>query len=372
MAIRKIAVLGAGNGGCAAAADLTLRGYEVRLYSRSEETLHAVLERGGIELVEAGEQSFARPELVTANIAAAVGGADLVMIAAPAIAHDHFAAGLAPHLRDGQILLLNPGHTGGSLHMASALRRRGLKMALQLSETATLTYICRLTGPAKVEIYRRTTGLRCAAFPGRFTARVVEEIGKIYPAVIEAENVMETGLANINAVMHPAGMVGNAGRIEQTGGNFFFYRDGLTPAIANIIDAVDRERLKIVEKSGLRPMGFVEIFHQAGLTSDSARLGDSVYRAIQESRPNQTIRSPSSLNHRYLKEDVAYGLVPMAHLARLMGVETPVMDSLIVLASAMNGVDYGKEGLTLEKMGLRGVKRGDLKSLLYEGFRKQF
>ena len=49
MSIKKIAVLGAGNGGCAAAADLTLRGYEVRLFSRSESTIAKLARRGEIE-----------------------------------------------------------------------------------------------------------------------------------------------------------------------------------------------------------------------------------------------------------------------------------------------------------------------------------
>src|SRR5207253_2941288 len=68
MSIRKIAVLGAGNGGCAAAADLTLRGYEVRLFSRSESTLAPIDKRGGIELVENGQEKFAVPFFVSSHL----------------------------------------------------------------------------------------------------------------------------------------------------------------------------------------------------------------------------------------------------------------------------------------------------------------
>ena len=39
MTIRTVAVLGAGHGGCAAAADLTRRGFSVRLQARSAERL---------------------------------------------------------------------------------------------------------------------------------------------------------------------------------------------------------------------------------------------------------------------------------------------------------------------------------------------
>ena len=368
MAIHRVAVLGAGNGGCAAAADLTLRGYEVHHYSRSENTLKPILERGGIEIIEGGKSSFARPHLVTTNMAEAVAKADLLMIAAPSVAHEYLATNLAPHLSDSQIIFLNPGHTGGSLHLASALKRLGLKAKIRICETVTLTYICRLAGPARVEIYRRTTHLRCAAFPGRVTTELVEEICKIYPNVVQAENVMETGLSNINAIMHPAGMLGNAGWIENSGGNFYFYSEGITPAIARLIRAVDHERLNIVRQLGLKPLSFVEIFYQAGLTSGAARSSGSVYQAIKESVPNQAIKSPACLNHRYLNEDVGYGLVPMAEIGRLAKVETPMIDALITLASEVNQVNYRSDGLTLEKMGLAGVNLKDLKTLLYEGF----
>src|SRR5207253_10074727 len=111
MSIGKIAVLGAGNGGCATAADLTLRGYEVRLVSRSQSTIDPIIQRGGIELVEAGKESCAARPVVTTNLSQAVDGVDLIITAAPALAHEYLAQSMAPHLKDGQRILLNPGHT---------------------------------------------------------------------------------------------------------------------------------------------------------------------------------------------------------------------------------------------------------------------
>jgi len=368
MAIKKVAVLGAGNGGCAAAADLTLRGYEVRLFSRSESTLMPIAKRGGIELVEDGAEKFAAPFLVSPDLPPVVNGADLIIIAAPAVAHEYLAKNLARQLADSQRVLLNPGHTGGSLHFATMLRAFGCRAKIKLCETVTLTYICRMPQPARVEIYRRTTNLRCAAFPGKESAELVKEIEEIYPNVILAENVLETGLSNINAIMHPAGMLGNAGWIEKSAGDFYYYREGITPSIAAWIEEVDRERLEIVKRLGLKPLRFVEIFYQAGLTSEEACASGSIYRAIHESEPNRTIKSPATLDHRYIKEDVGYGLVPMAEIGRLLGVETPVIDALIRLASVISGTDYRKDGLTVEKMGLAGVTAKELQKVLQEGF----
>ena len=368
MAINKIAVLGAGNGGCAAAADLTLRGYEVRLFSRSQNTLMPVMKSGGITLVEAGQEKFAAPFFVSPHLPPVINGVDLIIIAAPAVAHEYLAQSMARYLLDGQRILLNPGHTGGSLHFANTLRHAGLAAKIHLCETVTLTYICRMPQPARVEIYRRTTHLRCAAFPGKETEALVKEISEIYPNIVPAENVLETGFSNINAIMHPAGMLGNAGWIEKTGGDFYFYGEGITPTIAAWIEEVDEERLEIVNRLGLKPLRFIDIFYQAGLTSVDARASGSVYRAISESEPNRTIKSPSTLDHRYIKEDVGYGLVPMAEIGKLMGVKTPVIDALITLASVASGANYRDEGLTLEKMGLGGVQPNDLANILQNGF----
>jgi len=368
MPIEKIAILGAGNGGCAAAADLTLRGFQVRLFARSESTIAKLAKLGEIELVESDVSKKAAPYFMSPHLPPVVQGVDLIVIATPAVGHEYLAKGLANYVGDGQRILLNPGHTGGSLHFANLLRQLGCKAQVQLCETVTLTYICRIPQPGRVEIYRRTTNLRCAALPGKHTEKLVREIQSVFPNVIAAANVLETGFSNINAIMHPAGMLGNAGWIEKTGGDFLYYREGITPSIGAWIDALDGERLEIVRALGLTPLRFVDIFHGAGLTTTEARDSGSAYQAIHESEPNFTIKSPPSLDHRYIKEDVGYGLVPMAEGGKLLGIETPVMDALITLASVALGIDFRVEGLTLEKMGLAGVAPADLQRILTDGF----
>ncbi len=368
MTIKKIAILGAGNGGCAAAADLSLRGFQVRLFSRSESTMVKLGKLGEIELVENGVSKKAAPYFMSPHLPPVVQGADLIVIATPSVGHEYLAKNLANHLADGQRILLNPGHTGGSLHFANLLRGLGCKADVKLCETVTLTYICRMPQFGRVEVYRRTTNLRCAAFPGKYTANLVSEIQQVFPNIVPAANVLDTGFSNINAIMHPAGMLGNAGWIEKSGGDFLWYRDGITPSIGAWIDAVDCERLEIVRLLGLKPLRFVDIFHQAGLTTAAARDSGSAYEAIHNSEPNFTIKSPPTLDHRYIREDVGYGLVPMAEIGNLLGVKTPVMDALITLASTALGANFRQDGLTLSKMGLAGIAPQQLPSTVLDGF----
>jgi opine dehydrogenase len=368
MPIKKIAILGAGNGGCGAAADLTLRGFQVRLFSRLESTTVKLGKLGEIELVENGVSKKAAPFFISPHLPPVVQGADLIVIVTPAVGHEYLAKGIAHYLSDGQKILLNPGHTGGALHFAHLLRALGSTAEVQLCETVTLTYICRMPQFGRVELYRRTTNLRAAAFPTKLAATLISEIQQVFPHVIPAANVLETGFSNINAIMHPAGMLGNAGWIEKTHGDFLWYREGVTPSIGAWIDAVDGERLAIVQRLGLSPLRFVDIFHQAGLTTADARASGSAYQAIHNSEANFTIKSPPALDHRYIREDVGYGLVPMAEIGKLVGVETPVMDALITLASVALAGDLRSDGLTLDKMGLAGVTPDGLQKIVAEGF----
>lgn len=355
--IREVAVLGAGNGGCAVAADLTLRGWQVRLHARNPARVH-LLKETGIQ-VSGTRSGVAHPALISDDLEPVVSGADLVMLVVPASAHEAYATALAPLLKLGQLVYLNPGHTGGSLHVRGILRQHGAA-DVDICESVTLTYICRLQAPAEVVIYGETKNLWFAALPARHTETAFRLMQPLFPNLRPAAHVLETGLMNMNAVMHPVGMLMNAGWIEYTGGDFLFYSQGLTPALARVIEAVDGERMRVAGRLGLKLPSFIDYFREAGLTTEKARESGSVYRAIQESEPNRTIRSPGSLDDRYLEEDVPYGLVPLSELGRALGCPTPTIDALIQLASVAQGRDYRREGLTLARMGLEGLGAKEL------------
>ncbi len=366
MAIRRIAVLGAGHGGCAAAADLTMRGFEVRLHARRAERIAAIEANGGIT---AGgvQHGLARIAHMTTDVADAVDGADLIMLVVPSVAHQAYAEALAPLLDGDTPVFLNPGHTGGGLHFAHALAGAGYRGTPRLCETVTLTYISRLEGEATVGIYGYTKRLMFAALPARQTASLHEIVKPLYPEIVPARNVLETGLSNMNAVFHPPGMLMNAGWIEHSGGDFLFYREGITEAVGRVVAALDAERVEIARGLGVATRSFLATFHAAGLTTDGALASGSIARACRESEPNRTLRSPPSLDHRYVHEDVGHGLVPMAAFARLAGVRCPVIDAHIDLLSAAAGIDYRTRGLTLESMGLDGIALNDVLGLVTDG-----
>lgn len=358
--IGKVAVLGAGHGGCASAAILSLKGYEVRLYSRSEERLLPL--RQGITVRDTYE-GRAIPSLITTCIEDAVRGADLVMLVVPSIAHAGYAKALGPLLHRDQVVYLNPGHTGGGLHFRKELARAG-GPPVRLCESTSLTFICRMEGPDTVGVYRETRNLRFAALPSSGTLELLGLLRPLFPNLTPAANVLETGFMNINAVIHPPGVLMNTGWTEFTGGDFLFYKESITPSVARVIEAVDRERLALCSRFGLQTPEFIDYFADAGLTTEEARRSRSVYLAMQNSGPNKTIKAPPSLDHRYVHEDIGYGLVPMTELGKATGLRTTAMDTLISLASIALGRDYRTSGLTLEKMGMAGMRVEQILSVI--------
>jgi opine dehydrogenase len=367
VAIRSVAVLGAGNGGCAAAADLGSRGYEIRLFNRSPGRLAAIAERGGLNKVGATGEGFVELAVVTTDLAEAVLGADLVMLTVPISTHPFFASGLSTLLRPEQVMFLNPGHMGGGLFMAHELFRLTGKRDVRICEASTLAYGCRMKDPVTINIMATMTNLPFAAFPTRHQQELYEIVSPLYPDLQQASHVLETGFLAINAVEHPPQIICNAGWLEHTKGDYLFYYEGTTPSVGRVIDALDAERIALAEAAGIPTRPFTEVFHQMGYTTAHAAAVGSAHVALQESAPNRWVKGPATLDHRYINEDVGWGLVPWSEMGRAYGVPTPAMDALIVLAGVLNGRDYRAEGLTLPRLGIEGLRPDELEAYLHDG-----
>lgn len=362
-----ISILGGGNGAFAAAAHLGREGHQIRIFSPFKEELDPIIKKGGIILKGCLGEDFVKGIQVYKQLAEAVRNVDIVMVIVPAIFHAQYAQLLASLLEEGQILFLNPGHTGGALEVEQVLKNQGLEAKIALVETNTLTYITRKTGDDEVTIFKENNHVIFSALPACETPAVSQKIKELYPGLTSADSVLETSLTNFNAVMHPPAMILNAAYIERTKGDFYFYSQGTTPAVGKVIEALDKERMAILKALGLFPTSFLEFFYQTGCTTKDAYESGSYYRTVKESPPNTKIKAPDNLEHRFLEEDIRCGLVPMAALGDLYKVDTPLMDVLITLASVINRKNYREEGLNLKKLGLAGMSPNQVDQYVKRG-----
>jgi opine dehydrogenase len=354
-----VAVIGAGNVGCALAADLALRGAEVRLFNRSPGRLAPIRDAGGITVT--GEiEGFAAPALVTGSLEEAVDGVGVVVVTVPTASLPTYAAALARATSGEQLIWLNPGHSG-ALFLAAELARAG-GGERTICQLTTASHISRLTGPATVQVFLRSRA-SLAALPASQLEECHRRLDALLPGQFgRAQSVLEADLANLNAILHPPGMVCNAGWIEATAGKFGFYAEGSGPAVTQVMEAIDHERLALARRLGVRAVPFAELFHQLGFTSGKRAHAGGVHYAIQHSELIHPIQSPPRLDHRYLHEDVGWGLVPWMHLAAAAGSPTPTITALTHLAGVINGIDYPREGLTLERMGLAGKTPSEIRA----------
>lgn len=359
-ASRTVAVIGAGNVGCALAADLVLRGFDVRLCNRSPGRLEPIRKAGGLTVTGAIE-GFAPLDRLTGSVEEAVAGADVVAVTVPTPALPAYAAPLGDATTPDQLLWLDPGHSGGALYLAAEFRRRsGNRGRRRLCQLSTSSHGARMSGPDSVRIFglpRATLG----ALPGRAIDDCLTEIDGLLPGrFVPAETVLEVDLQNINAVLHPPLMIGNAGWIEATAGRFAIYHEGTSPALARLIEAVDTERRALADRFGVPTATLVEHLRDAGYTTVEAAATGRVHAALQGSEAMGSVAAPATLDHRYLHEDVGWGLVPWLGLAHACGSPAPIMEALTAVAGALNGVDYFRTGLSLEKMGLTGLSPAEI------------
>src|SRR5262249_1465353 len=171
------------------------------------------------------------------------------LLIVPAYAHKPFAEACAPYLRSGQVVVLQPG-TLGSLEFARIVHERG-GSGVGFAGTDTAPYVCRKGAPAGGHIWGVVRGLGVGVFPATAGERVRGLLEPLFPGVRLYPHVLACGLAAMNPVVHPAGVLLNAGRIEYARGDFYFYEEGVTPAVCRLIEAVDRERRAVAAELGL-------------------------------------------------------------------------------------------------------------------------
>jgi opine dehydrogenase len=218
-----------------------------------------------------------------------------------------------------------------------------------------------LIGPARINvILKLKDGLFVAAVPAKDTDKVMDALASVYPAMRPAKNILQTSLQNGNPVIHPTISLLNAALIERKKGDFYFYEEGVTPAVGRLLKAIDRERIALGRQLGIEVIPEPEIGQMEGYMKEM-----TYDRGYAEAPGFRGIKAQNSLDHRYFHEDVGYGLVFWHKLGEQIGVETPNIAAVIKLASTLMGRDYLTEApRSMETLGLSKYSIDELGQVL--------
>ena len=358
---QKFCVLGAGHGGLAMAGHLAIKGFNVNLYNRGRNRIKPVIQRKGIK-VEGEVKGFGKIELASTNIQECIKDVDVLMVVVPAYAHPFIAETCAPYLKENQVVILNPGRTGGALEFYNVLKQKKLKRFPFIAEAQTFLYASRALGPAHAKIFSIKNSVPLATLPAYWIPGVLKIINRAFPQFIPGDNIFKTSFENIGAIFHPALTILNAGWIESTYGDFEYYIKGASQSVAQVLEKLDRERLDVAAALGIKVMSA-----RAWLYTAYSAAGSNLHEAIQDNPGYLGIKAPDRLHHRYVDEDVPMSLVPLASIGDMLKVETPTIKSIISLASIMRGIDFWKKGRTVQNLGIKGKTIKEIRLLAVTG-----
>lgn len=337
---KNISIFGGGSTGHAAAAFFSLKGFDVTLCDTEqfEPRFQAIRDQGGI-LLRGKERGFAKIHCVTHDFGAAAASADLLIISVVAYRHEEVARAVAPFLHDGQHILVSPGNLG-SFIFRRVFAELGITADVTISELEGNLFPARLTGAAEATVGMPFRAKSFAANPAKDTQRVIDA----YKGCIDmepCENVFDCVINSNNFVTHLGATILSACLIDVKGKNFNLFLDGLTPASIHLAELASDERRKVIAA-----MGYTEhsdpMIHMRRLLDPEHNPQLDVFL---------TLDGPYDTAHRYLTEDGLCAGAFAVSVAHRLGVEVPLLESLVVMAGKLNDKDYLADGRTLENLG---------------------
>lgn len=393
--MKKIAVLGAGNAGQAIAADCKLAGKEVALFEfeQYKHSIEPIKDTRQIKLYgpERNLKGFKRNgiatiDTITTNMEEAVRGANIIVVAVRALAFEVLFRELIPCLEDGQVITIYPDNFG-SLILRRMMREMGCDKNVIIGGWSSLPYGARLTRLGDVNevfiLYRAIT-LRGDTLPSKDNKAFLEVMKELpimdtVDAVL-GDTVIDIGFSNVNPILHVPASIMNVGAIDNWGiifGNkdeyYDIYKHGFSYNVAKIQYAFYQEEVAIAKKMGvgIQPFDKEDFFSRTSILGQEF-MGRGYAIPFEEKIPDdQWMRylpgERFTVESRYITEDIPVGCNTYYQLAQRYGVRVPVIESMITLGSVISGVDYFREGFSLEHLGIAQMGPEELLTYLREG-----
>lgn len=352
----KIAMVGAGNAGCAVAADLTLKGHELTLIKTShamhdDNFEYLLANNGKMTLNEFGELKTANIAKVTRDLSM-VKGNEIVVIYIQTNFHEQLIERLVPYLEDDQIILINPGY----FSTAYMLKHCGDKKLI-IAEAESSFIDGRIMEPGYFRVGFRNVRNPIGIYPVSRKEEAIKKLDQMQERFVYLDSVVEAALHNPNLVVHTVGSVMSIPRIEKSKGDFCMYHEAYTrdnPATWMILEALDGEKMDVLEKMGFERLSYVNACKYRN-SLDEEMDGKEVFLnyAAMETRA----KGPTKVDSRYISEDVPQGLVMLEALGKALDVPTPVCTALIEIATAALGRSMRAEGRTPETLGVENIQK---------------
>lgn len=354
----RVSILGAGAVAFATAAYLDRAGHSLTLWSPSGKSTEAF--KAGAPLVAQGAFEAQFTPCVADDCAEAVANADVVMLVLPGFGHKSTLDEMAPHVREGQAVIISSHLSFGALYLSRLLAARGVHAPIIVWGTTVATASKLSATEVKVITVRKKVDV--AAVPESAADRAVELCTTLFgDRFVKREGLLAIAVSNLNPQNHLAIAMMNLTRMER--GEVWSQAQNVTPTVGRLIEALDLERLAIARALGVQVKTVQEHFSlsfHVPLASVSD-MNQEMHRSGNDGFGPKTAAS------RYVTEDVPFGLVATALLGRLAGVPAPLHEAGIALLSAAYGRDFRTANDLLPALGIASLSLEQLKTLARDG-----
>lgn len=337
----RVAIVGAGPIGCAAAAFLVRAGHAPAMWSPTGSRLHH--KAGLISIACTGAlQGEVECELLASPDRLAE--FPVVLVCLPANAYAAVLGPLNAHWRSGQHVVLSGALSLAPLWIAAAAAD------VQVTGWATTLTTAHFQpdGLLHVNPLRGRIDMATVGMTGSVSAQLqCEELfGERFVA---AESLLAPALANINPIAHAAEVIPNLTRMES--GEAWSLFGHFTPVVGRLAEGLDHERRAVAQAFGLE----LPSLRQHYARSYHVPPGPLHAMAAEIVRRGMSPNGPAALEHRYVLEDAPFGLAFLEALGGVAGVRTPVLTACLSLLGAAYARDFRAENFLLDALDISGT-----------------
>ncbi|MDP7624281.1 MAG: NAD/NADP octopine/nopaline dehydrogenase family protein, partial [Rhodospirillales bacterium] len=358
----EIAVIGGGHGCYAAAVSLTEQGHNIRLWRRDAAAFGAIRDTRTLKLTDHKGTRDIEISVVIDDLAAAIDGAELVLLPLPCHTHRSLAPQLAPLWQEGQVGYLPPGTFGGYIYAKAAVDA-GNTANIAFGETGTLPYLARKHGEDNVRISVYATRLPTGIYPLKDAERAFAVIKQAFPAAEQITDLLDGALMNAGPIIHPPLIMMNAGPLEHFDA-WDIHNEGTQASIRSVTDALDDERISLREALGYSAPHFPLKDHYDD-DREEWMYGNSSHEKLTDSTD---WREKIDLHtHRYMREDTALGLAFYVSIGRWVNHPMPISEGLLAIATGITGDPLYESGRSLESLGLADLSLDEMRDMLTNG-----
>lgn len=355
----RVSILGAGAIAYGTAALLAKAGHEALLWSPSGK--RTVDLAAGHPLIATGAITGSYTPRIASSVAEAIAEADVVVFALPGNGHKLAFDAAAPHIREGQPLIVSSHLSFGALYLNRRLAERGIRAPVIALATTVSTG--RQLSSTAVHVGSIRQKIDMATLP----ASAIDEGHALCTRLfgdrfVKRDGLLAIALSNMNPEVHLGIALLNLTRMEHA--EEWSQTQNITPAVGRLIEALDIERLAIARAFGLEVRTVQE--HTALLYN--LPTGSMTDMSQERHRQGLGVSGPKTVDSRYVLEDVPFGLLPTVLLGQLTDNKATLHESGMAIFSAAYGRNFAAENDILPELDLKRISVPELQRLARAGF----